>query len=209
MNQKLKKLTICILTFAIIPLNYSNVFADYDLNKIFNKQIQDKSLRRVNNITITYDDNGATGGTINEAILSGGTFISGPVITGPKVYNLDDFSSYLALSSNLTRGNYHSNAWSVSRDHLASGTQPYSEGEQLAGMDIDRDITLYAIWVPDFLQVRYNGNGNTSGNVPSDSNKYHQNDNLQIKENEGSLKKQIINLQNGIQKLMAQENLII
>ncbi|MCC0705819.1 cell wall-binding repeat-containing protein [Clostridioides sp. ES-S-0190-01] len=189
MNQKLKKLTICILTFAIIPLNYSNVFAEYDLNKIFNKQIQDKNLRRVNNITITYDDNGATGGTINEAILSGGTLIPGPVITGPKVYDLDDFDSYLALSSNLTRGNYHTDAWSVSRDHLESGTQPYAGGENIVATGIDRDITLYAIWIPDFLQVRYNGNGNTSGNVPSDSNKYHQNDNLQIKGNEGNLKK--------------------
>ncbi|MGO0904520.1 cell wall-binding repeat-containing protein [Clostridioides difficile] len=189
MNQKLKKLTICILTFAIIPLNYSNVFADYDLNKIFNKQIQDKSLRRVNNITITYDDNGATGGTINEAILSGGNLITGPVITGSKVYDLDDFDSYIAFSNNLTKANYHTDAWSISSDHLSSGTQPYGGGDWLGGTGIDRDITLYAIWVPDFLQVRYNGNGNTSGNAPSDLTKYYQNDNLQIKGNEGNLKK--------------------
>ncbi|HBE9109545.1 cell wall-binding repeat-containing protein [Clostridioides difficile] len=189
MNQKLKKLTICILTFAIIPLNYSNVFADYDLNKIFNKQIQDKNLRRVNKITITYDDNGATGGTINEAIVSGGSFIPGAVITGPIEYDLDDFTSYLALSNNLTRANYHTDAWSVSSDHLTSGTQPYSGGEWVGGIGIDRDITLYAIWVPDFLQVRYNGNGNTSGSVPLDSNKYYQSDTLQIKGNEGDLKK--------------------
>ncbi|UUV14350.1 cell wall-binding repeat-containing protein [Clostridioides difficile] len=189
MNQKLKKLTICILTFAIIPLNYSNVFADYDLNKIFNKQIQDKNLRRVNKITITYDDNGATGGTINEAIVSGGSFIPGAVITGPVEYDLDDFSSYLALSNNLTKANYHTDAWSLSREHATSGFQPYGGGEWVGGMGIDRDITLYAIWVPNFLKVRYNGNGNTSGNVPLDSNKYNQNDTLSIKGNEGNLKK--------------------
>ncbi|MCC0627899.1 MULTISPECIES: cell wall-binding repeat-containing protein [unclassified Clostridioides] len=187
MNQKLKKLTICVLTFAIISLNYSNVFADYDLNKIFNKQIQDKD--SADKITITYDDNGATGGTINEAIVSGGSFIPGGVITAPIEYEVGDLNSRLALSRNLIKANYHTNAWSVSRAPLASGDQQYSGGEWIGGLDINRDITLYAVWVPDFLQVKYNGNGNTSGNVPLDSNKYHQDDTLQIKGNEGNLKK--------------------
>lgn len=190
MNQNLKKLTTCILALAIISLNYSSVFAENDLSKMLNKSIHGKTLRRNNYVTITYDENGATGGTINKADYSSGTLAPGAVISGPQVYDIDDVdNSMLAVSKNLIRQNYHTGGWSLSRDHLSSSTSPYADGAIIFSTDIRSNITLYAAWFPNFIQVNYYGNGNDSGNVPLDSKKYSNNEKLTIKGNEGNLKK--------------------
>jgi len=64
----------------------------------------------------------------------------------------------------------------------------YTEGQTFAMGS--SNVTLYAQWtaLPTYT-VTYNGNGNTGGSVPTDSNAYYQGDTVTVLGNTGNLTK--------------------
>ena len=119
-------------------------------------------------------------------IYNGNTNTSGNVPT-------DQFSPYLSGSTVTVLGNYGSPAlektgfmfagWNTAAN--GSGTS-YLEGDIFK---INANITLYAQWISMYT-VTYNGNTNTSGNVPTDgSSPYLSGSTVTVLGNSGSLAK--------------------
>ena len=114
---------------------------------------------------IKYDGNGSTSGTVP---------------TDTNYYNHDDLAK-IASSGNLKKEGYYFVAWNVKPDESGQG---YSENEEIS---VTENLTLYAIW-GKLYTIKYDGNGNTSGENPSDSN-FHNYEEIVSLPSYGSLKK--------------------
>ena len=80
--------------------------------------------------TITYDDNGATGGNVP---------------TDATAYNRHDDAEALGNAGSLVKTGYVFNGWNSNADPSAQGAQHYSVGDPIE--DITSNITLYAEWL--------------------------------------------------------------
>ena len=119
-------------------------------------------------ITVTYDGNGNTGGTVPVDTLS-------PYLSGSTVRVL---GSETLVKTNATFSN-----WNTKKD--GSGTSYF----QFNTFTITANIILYAQWISAYT-VTYNGNTNTSGSVPIDlSSPYVNNSLVTVLGNTGSLAK--------------------
>ena len=120
--------------------------------------------------TVTYDSNGASGGTVP----SDG---SSPYLNGSTV-------TVLGNSGTLTKTNYAFAGWNT----VANGTgTAYSSGNTFA---IDANTVLYAQWAINTHTVTYNGNTNDGGTAPVDgSSPYSVGSTVTVLGNTGSLTK--------------------
>ena len=125
-------------------------------------------LKLSNTYTVTYDGNGATGGSVP-------VDASSPYAQGATVTVLENTGS-------LVRTGFIFNGWNTAAD--GSGT-PYSAADTFAMPPLD--VTLYAQWLPIY-PVTFDGNGATSGTKPADQTKTHGVD-LTLATNTGSLEK--------------------
>lgn len=113
---------------------------------------------------VSYDGNGSTSGSMTA----------------------DDclYGQTISLSQNLfLRTNYEFSGWATS----PTGSAVYADGSSFT-KQTDENITLYAVWTPNNMVV-YNGNNNTTGTVPVDSNTYNPGETVTVKANTGSLVK--------------------
>ena len=117
--------------------------------------------RWVTALTVTYDGNGSTGGTVPSDTAK---YKSGDTIT--------------VKAGTPTKTGYRFDGWQIS----GSGTV-YSSGSSFS---ISANTTLVAKWTQVFT-VTYYANNATSGTVPTDSNLYVDNALVTIKSNSGSL----------------------
>jgi uncharacterized repeat protein (TIGR02543 family) len=119
---------------------------------------------------LVYDGNGATGGAL-------------PV--DDNAYREGQTAIVLANNGNLLRSGFTFVGWNTQPD---DGGTTYSGGQTLVMGS--SDITLYARWtaLPTFVVI-YDGNGNTSGAVPLDSNHYLAGQTVTVLSNAGNLAK--------------------
>jgi len=117
--------------------------------------------------TVTYNANGATGGTV-------------PVDSTN--YNQGQTVTVLGNTGNLILSGYRYNGWNTQA--TGSGTT-YTQG---ATFTINANVTLYAMWTnqPTYT-VTYTGNGNTGGSVPVDTTNYTQGQTVTVSGNTGNL----------------------
>ena len=123
-----------------------------------------------NNYTVTYNANGATGGTVP---------------TGSNNYATDQTVTVLGNSGSLTRTGYTFAGWNTASD--GSG-RSYAAGSTFAMSS--SNITLFAKWeavLATSYTVTYNANGATSGTVPTDWNDYTTGQTVTVLGNSGSL----------------------
>jgi uncharacterized protein (TIGR02145 family)/uncharacterized repeat protein (TIGR02543 family) len=118
--------------------------------------------------SIIYIGNGHTGGNVP---LDSNKYISGATIT------------ILGNTGNLIKTGSIFKGWNTKND--GSGTD-YQAGSTFSMGD--SNVSLYAKWVLVFALI-YNGNGNTGGNVPIDSNKYETGATVTVLGNPGNLAK--------------------
>lgn len=118
------------------------------------------------NYTVTYDGNGATGGTV-------------PVDSNSYVYN--DIATVKEKGS-LVKPGFDFVEWNTSP--LGIGTS-YNENGKITIMD---NVILYAIWrtepTPGAYKVTYNGNGSTGGATPKDYTDYIGGESVTVKDKE-------------------------
>ena len=118
--------------------------------------------------TITYDGNGNT---------------SGSAPTDSTNYEEGNTVTVLGNAGNLARDHYMFAGWCVN----SNGTgDSYTQGQTfIMG---STNVTLYAKWTPNpTYMVTYDGNGNTSGSVPTDSTNYEQGNTVTVLGNAGNL----------------------
>ncbi|WP_164821249.1 InlB B-repeat-containing protein [Paenibacillus koleovorans] len=123
----------------------------------------------INTYTITYEGIGKTGGT--------------PPIDSDS----HEYDSTFTLKSNegaLTKTGYTFTGWNTAAD--GNGTS-YAEGADYTMAPMN--VILYAKWTPIPYKVTYVGNGNTSGNVPVDSDTHIYESNVIVLGNSGPLVK--------------------
>jgi uncharacterized repeat protein (TIGR02543 family) len=114
--------------------------------------------------TIKYDGNGNTGGTV--PVDSNNYEIGSVIVT--KIN-----------SGKLTKSGFTFVGWNTRAD--GNGESYAAEGEMKA---MDSVIILYANWTEkETFGITYNGNGNSSGDVPVDVNVYEKNASAVLKEN--------------------------
>ena len=119
---------------------------------------------------VTYDGNGANGGSV-------------PVDSGN--YEAGYSVSVLGNPGNLVRSGHSFVGWNNVAD--GSGTL-YTQGQTFS-MGTG-NVVLYAQWSPNpTFSVTYDGNGSDSGNVPVDSSRYEEGQTVQIAGNSGNLNK--------------------
>ena len=120
--------------------------------------------------TVTYDGNGATGGS---APVDGNTHAQGQTIT------------VLGNTGALARAGYSYKGWNTQAD--GSGTS-YTQGQTFVMPA--RSVTLYAQWtaLPTY-SVIYEKNGATGGSVPVDTNHYYAGESVTVLGNPGNLVK--------------------
>jgi uncharacterized repeat protein (TIGR02543 family) len=118
--------------------------------------------------TITYNGNGHTGGN---APLDSSKYISGATIT------------VLGNTGNLIKTGSIFKGWNTKGD--GSGTD-YQAGSTFSMGD--SNVTLYAKWALVFAVI-YNGNANTGGSAPIDTNKYESGATVTVLGNSGNLVK--------------------
>jgi uncharacterized repeat protein (TIGR02543 family) len=121
------------------------------------------------NYTVSYGGNGSTGGTV-------------PVDSNN--YHIGDTVTVLGNTGGLTRTGYSFNNWNTAPD--GSGTSYAGGATFLMGSS---NVTLYAQWTAINYMVGYDGNGNTGGTAPVDSNNYHIGDTVTVLNNTGGLTK--------------------
>jgi uncharacterized repeat protein (TIGR02543 family) len=104
--------------------------------------------------TVTYDANGADGGDVP---VDTNNYVAGATVM-------------VAGAGALTRTGHVFGGWNTLPDGSGVPRVPGSTFTMGAG-----DVTLYAQWNPTHT-VTYDGNGNTSGTAPVDTNEYEEND---------------------------------
>lgn len=117
--------------------------------------------------TVTYDANGATGGSVPPA----SNYLEGATVT------VVDNTGGLALTGHEFDG------WNT--EATGSGTA-YAPSDAFTMPP--EDVTLYAQWVPVYT-INYLANGATGGTVPLDSNSYRAGEPVTIASNPGGLEK--------------------
>jgi len=120
--------------------------------------------------TVAYNGNGSTSGTAP-------TDSKSPYISGSLVTVLD--------KGTLAKTNYAFLGWNSNQTQANNGTVQYTAGQTFT---INANTTLYAVWIIR-RTVTYNGNGNTSGTAPSDSNSPYNNGSTVTVLGQGSLVK--------------------
>ncbi len=167
-------------------------------------------------ITVLVNDNAVVGETIENTVTIGdnkGTDPDGPEIeekaaeTHTVYYNAnggtgeysvsvttgDIYTVLTPASVGITRSGYTFTRWNTSAD--GSGTS-YTSGSTIT--IADADITLYAQWNSSSggggggsttYKVKYDGNGNTGGSVPTDSKSYSSGATVTVLDNTGELVK--------------------
>lgn len=116
------------------------------------------------NLTVTYNGNGSTGGSVPE---------------DEETYRKGDLVSVLG-QGDLVKQGYSFRGWS--KTPAGTGTIYAEAGTFKMGTS---DIELYAIWTnvgesSSSLSVTYHGNGNTGGSVPVDSTVYSEGDQVSL-----------------------------
>jgi uncharacterized repeat protein (TIGR02543 family) len=105
---------------------------------------------------------------------------------GTMPYGIAFYDYNFTLSPNIfTRTGYTFTGWNT----LANGNgAAYADGYTFTPWDIDGDLTLYAQWQQNpTYTVTYNGNGNTGGTAPTDSNSYSSGATVTVLGNTGNL----------------------
>ncbi|WP_158560792.1 S-layer homology domain-containing protein [Paenibacillus contaminans] len=118
-------------------------------------------------LTITYNGNGSTGGSV-------------PTAPG---YKSGDTAIVNGNTGNLVKTGHVFEGWKSTSDPLTGIT--YAPGDTIT---MTQSITLYANWTP-VSTISYNGNGNTGGSVPVDSGAYKQGVTATVYGNTGNLVK--------------------
>ncbi|OKP93860.1 InlB B-repeat-containing protein, partial [Paenibacillus sp. P46E] len=120
--------------------------------------------------TVTYNGNGSTGGTVP---------------TDSNSYPQGDVVTVLGNPGALVKSGYTFAGWNTAAN--GSGTDYTANATFSMGT---ANATLYAKWTANpTYTVTYNGNGNTGGTVPTDSNSYPQGDVVTVLGNTGTLVK--------------------
>ncbi|WP_138754460.1 InlB B-repeat-containing protein [Paenibacillus sinopodophylli] len=120
--------------------------------------------------TVTYNDNGSTGGTVP---------------TDSNSYEQNATVTVLANTGSLVKTGNTFAGWYTAAD----GTGTSYAANATFGMGAS-NVTLYAQWtVNPTYTVTYNDNGSTGGTVPTDSNPYEQHATVTVLANTGSLVK--------------------
>ncbi|MFT5473150.1 MAG: hypothetical protein ACI856_001477, partial [Kiritimatiellia bacterium] len=101
--------------------------------------------------TVSYDDNGSTGGA--------------PPADQTKTYDVD---LILAGAGTLVRTGYSFSGWNTATN--GAGTAYVAAGTYATNVA----ATLYAQWTPATYTVSYDGNGSTGGAPPADQTKTHE-----------------------------------
>ncbi len=116
---------------------------------------------------VTYDGNGNTGGSVP---------------TDGNDYNTADSVTVLGNIGTLVRDGYSFTGWNTVA--AGSGTG-YQEGDTFVmGSE---DVILHAQWSKNTYSVTYRGNGNTGGEVPTDTKDYDEGDSVTVLGNTGVL----------------------
>ena len=121
--------------------------------------------------TVTYDGNGNTGGTA-PTDLKTYTYLQSFTVEG---------------AGDLEKTGFTFNTWN---DDPAGTGASYSPHFPYSYPKNDDNLTLYAIWAedaPTTYSVTYDGNGNTGGSVPIDTNAYISTSTVTVLGNTGSL----------------------
>ena len=117
---------------------------------------------------VTYDANGATGGTPPVDTIN---------------YEQGNIVTVLGNTGNLVRTNFTFAGWNTAAD--GSGTN-YAQGQTFTMGTAN--VTLYARWTANpTYTVTYDGNGSTGGSVPVDSSGYEQGQTVTVLGNTGNL----------------------
>jgi uncharacterized repeat protein (TIGR02543 family) len=118
--------------------------------------------------TVTYNGNGATGGTAP---------------SDPNNYEQGDTVTVLGNTGTLVKTHFTFAGWNTAADGTGTDRAP---GSTFTMGTIN--VTLFAKWTANpTYTVTYNGNGNTGGTVPVDSSGYEQNQVVTVLGNTGSL----------------------
>jgi uncharacterized repeat protein (TIGR02543 family) len=119
---------------------------------------------------VTYNGNGNTGGDV-------------PTDTNNYLENAD--VTVKQNSGNLVKAGFTFVGWNTKAD--ATGTDYAADATfKMSAANIE----LFAKWsAQTTYKVTYNGNGNTSGDVPTDTNNYLENADVTVKQNSGNLVK--------------------
>ena len=118
--------------------------------------------------SVTYDANGSTGGTVP---VDTNTYLPGASITAKN------------NSGTLAKTGYSFVGWNTAAN--GSGNSIAAGAVFAAGAG---DVTLYAQWAAEYT-VTYDGNGNTGGTVPADTDTYNTGEAVTTKTNSGTLVK--------------------
>ena len=113
-----------------------------------------------NAYTVAYDTNGGDGGS-----------------TASSTHTYD---AAKALTANgFTRTGYTFAGWNMAADNSSIS---YGDGADVSNLAADNGttVTLYAKWTQNHYSVTYDGNGNTSGDLPTDSNSYTHNQTVTV-----------------------------
>ena len=117
--------------------------------------------------TVTYDANGATGGTVP--------------VDGNSPYSYGASVIVLGNSGSLTKTGYTFAGWNTTTNGSGSSYSPGSS------FNITANTTLFALWTINSYTVTYNGNGNTGGTVPVDSANHNYNTSVTVLGNTSGL----------------------
>jgi uncharacterized repeat protein (TIGR02543 family) len=98
---------------------------------------------------ITYDLNGGSG----NAPTNPNTATFGSIFVSP------------SGSPSWSKTGYNFTGWNTARD--GSG-RSYQAGQQATWQETATNVTLYAVWTPIQVLIKYHGNNATSGNAPAD-----------------------------------------
>lgn len=116
---------------------------------------------------VTYYGNGNTGGSVP---------------TDNNAYASNQSATVIGNTGNLEKTGYTWAGWNTQAD--GNGTT-YTAGNTISMSG--GGIALYAKWNPTTCTVTYDGNGNTSGSVPTDGTAYNSGATVTVKSNTGNL----------------------
>lgn len=123
-------------------------------------------------------------GTYN-VIYHGNGNILGSVPIDNNDYDTGNIAIVLDNTNNLSKPRFTWGGWNTSPD--GTGTSYFPADTITIAFS---DIILYALWIPIIgLVVVYNGNGNTLGNAPIDTNGYVQGQAFTVLDNSYNLTK--------------------
>lgn len=148
------------------PANLGQKYVGNDIITALSENITLEAQWEPINYTVTYDGNGATGGTV-------------PVDSNSYFYN--DIATVKEKGS-LVKPGFSFVEWNTSP--FGTGTS-YSESSKITITD---NVRLYAIWraepTPGSYKVTYNGNGSTGGATPKDYTDYIGGEIVTVKDKE-------------------------